>query len=144
MATHSIPGRRVRALRSRAGLTQTELAQRLGVSASYLNLIEHERRPLTAGVLVRLAQVLDLDLRGMGSGLDADLLADLQEAFADPLFEGAPPPEAEVRDLAITSPEAARSVVRLHRAYVTAQASARTLAAQAMDREDLPGMAMSE
>jgi predicted transcriptional regulator/transcriptional regulator with XRE-family HTH domain len=144
MATPRIPGRRVRALRSRAGLSQTDLAQRLGISASYLNLIEHERRTLTAGLLVKLAQVLDLDLRGLASGLDAGLVADLQEAFADPLFEGAPPPEAEVRDLAISSPEAARAVVRLHRAYATAQASVRTLADQAMDREGLPGMSTAE
>jgi hypothetical protein len=115
------------------------LAERLGISASYLNLIEHERRSLTAGLLVRLAQTLDLDLRALTSGLDARLVADLMEVFADPLFEGAAPQEAEVRELAISSPDAARAVARLHQAYTAAQASARTLAAQVLDREDLPG-----
>ena len=63
MALLKIPGAKVRVLRQKAGLTQADLAQKLGISASYLNLIEHERRPVTAAVLVRLAQVLDLDLR---------------------------------------------------------------------------------
>jgi len=134
----------VRALRSRAGLSQAALAERLGISSSYLNLIEHDRRKLTAGLLVRLAQVLDLDVRALASGLDGRLAADLHEVFTDPLFEGAAPPEAEVRDLVISSPEAARAVARLHQAYKTAQASARTLASQALDRQDLPGMSTSE
>jgi len=48
-------GAKVRALRRRQGLTQADLAKRLGVSASYLNLIENNRRPLTATLLLKLA-----------------------------------------------------------------------------------------
>ncbi len=119
------------------------LAQRLGVSASYLNLIEHDRRPLTAGLLVRLAQVLDLDLKSLAAGQDAKLSADLVEVFADPLFEGGAPTEDELREVAVTSPEAARAIIRLHQAYAAAQTSAQTLAAQAMDRQDVQGMTRS-
>lgn len=138
------PGRKVRGLRLKAGLSQADLAQRIGISASYLNLIEHERRPVTAGVLVRLAQVLDIDLRSVASGLDAQLVQDLLEVFSDPLFEGAAPAEAELRDLAASSPEAARAITRLHHAYSQAQSSARTLASRVLDHEDLPGSASAE
>jgi hypothetical protein len=144
MATLKVPGRRVRALRQAGGLTQAALAERLGISASYLNLIEHERRTLTAGLLVRLAQVLDLDLRTLAAGLDPRVAADLHEVFADPLFEGAAPPEAEIRDLAVASPDAARAVITLHQAYATAQASVRTLAARVLDHQDLPGTPTAE
>ena len=144
MATLKVPGRKVRALRRHAGLSQADLAQRLGISASYLNLIEHERRTLTAGLLVKLAQVLDLDLRSIASSLDARVLQDLEEVFADPLFEGSGPADAEIRDLAISSPEVARAIARLHQAYAAAQASARTLATQVLDRQDVPGMPTAE
>jgi predicted transcriptional regulator/DNA-binding XRE family transcriptional regulator len=144
MATSGIPGRKVRAIRTRAGLTQAGLAERLGISPSYLNLIEHDRRSLSAVLLVRLAQTLDLDLRAIAEGLDARLVADLLEVFADPLFEAAAPPESEVRDLALSSPDAARAIARLHQAYAAAQNSARALAAQVLDREDVPGMASAE
>jgi predicted transcriptional regulator/DNA-binding XRE family transcriptional regulator len=140
----TVPGRKVRALRTRAGLSQAALAERLGISSSYLNLIEHDRRRLTAGLLVRLAQVLDLDLRSLSSGLDARLVADLQEAFADSLFEGSAPPEAELREIAVSSPETARAIARLHQAYKAAQSSARTLSSQALDRQDLPGMSTAD
>jgi XRE family transcriptional regulator, fatty acid utilization regulator len=143
MAIPAVPGRKVRALRQRAGLAQAALAQRLEVSASYLNLIEHDRRPLTAGLLLRLAQVLDLDLKSLGSRSDPQITADLIEAFSDPLFEGAAPAEHEVRELAVTSPETARALLRLHQAYAAAQTSVQTLAAQVLEGQDVPGLARS-
>jgi hypothetical protein len=133
-------GRKVRAMRARAGLTQAALAQRVGVSASYLNLIENDRRPLPAGLLIRLAQVLDLDLKAFAAGEEAQIAADLAEVFGDPLFEGAGPSEADARDVAAAQPEVARSVVQLHHAYVAARASAQTLATRVLDHQDVPGL----
>jgi predicted transcriptional regulator/transcriptional regulator with XRE-family HTH domain len=133
-------GQRVRALRQRAGLSQAALAERLEVSPSYLNLIEHDRRPLTASLLIRLAQVLDLDLKAIATGEDGKLAGDLLEVFADPLFAGVAPAETGLRDLAISEPELARAIVHLHHAYTAAHSSAQTLAAQVLDRHDLPGM----
>ena len=48
-------GSKVRALRRREGLSQADLASKLGISASYLNLIENHKRPLPAPLLVKLA-----------------------------------------------------------------------------------------
>src|SRR4051794_31415926 len=83
-------GRRIRPLRVRLGLTQASLAARLGISASYLNLVEHDRRPVTSAMLLELARVLDVDLRTLAAGADGDLLASLVEIFSDPLFEDHP------------------------------------------------------
>jgi predicted transcriptional regulator/transcriptional regulator with XRE-family HTH domain len=132
-------GRRVKGLRTRAGLTQAALAERLQISASYLNLIENERRPLPAQLLIRLAQVLEVDLRSIGPGEDPRLLGDLLEVFADPLFAESPPTEQELREMAAATPGIARALVHLHHAYSEAHASANTLAATVLDREDLPG-----
>jgi len=143
MVSRSTLGRKIRALRQRAGMSQTVLAQRLQISASYLNLIEHERRPLPAALLLRIAGLLDLDLRSIVPGEDAKLASDLAEAFADRLFEGAVPPESEVRELAASSPELARAIVQLHHAYVAARTSAEELASDVLDRHDLPGMERS-
>ena len=74
-------GSRVRALRSRKGLTQKAMAERLGISASYLNLIEHNRRPLSVEVLLKLATVFDVDVRGFATEDDERLAEDLVEAF---------------------------------------------------------------
>ena len=133
-------GRRIRALRQKHGLTQAALAQRLRISPSYLNLVEHDRRPLTAALLIHLARELDLDLKTFDQSQDAHLTAELVEVFGDPLFEGAGPREDEIRALASENPDLARAVLRLHHAYESVRASAQTLADQVLDREDLPGI----
>ncbi|MBM3484049.1 MAG: helix-turn-helix transcriptional regulator, partial [Alphaproteobacteria bacterium] len=56
-------GQRVRRLRRERGLTQAQMAERLGVSTSYLNLIERNQRPVTVQFLLKLGQVFDIDLQ---------------------------------------------------------------------------------
>lgn len=138
----SIPhlGRRIRALRLREGLTQTSMAERLGVSTSYLNLVEHDRRPLSANLLIKLAQFTDLDLKSFAPGEHTKLTAVLMEVFGDPVFEGNAPAEAEARELVAANPDVARAVLHLYHAFAEARSSASTLAAQVLDRQDLAGM----
>jgi len=133
-------GKRIRVLRARQGLTQAAFAQRLGVTPSYLNLVEHDRRPVSANLLIRLAQITDLDLKSLAAGEDTQLIAALMEAFGDPVFEGSAPAEAEIRDFVAASPEVARAVIHLHHAFTGLRGSASTLAAQVLDRQDLAGM----
>ena len=73
-------GGRLKRLRRELGLTQTRMATDLGVSPSYLNHLERNQRPVTAQVLLRLAQAYDLDLRAFSGEADKGGEADLQEA----------------------------------------------------------------
>src|SRR5271165_4127067 len=120
-------GAKLRALRRRENLTQLELSERLGISASYLNLIENNRRPLTAPLLIRLAQTFRLDLQSFATSDDSRLVADLHEAFGDPLFDSHGLTNADLRELAVTSPNVARAVTTLYRAYADARESVSTL-----------------
>jgi predicted transcriptional regulator/transcriptional regulator with XRE-family HTH domain len=126
-------GRRIRALRSRMGLSQAELAKRLGVSATYLNLLEHDRRPVTSTLLLELARVLDVDLRVLSSGADAELIAALSEVFSEPLFEDHPLTQPELSAFIDASPEIARAVLWLHRAYSGARESLNALGERLLD-----------
>jgi transcriptional regulator with XRE-family HTH domain len=101
------------------------MAERLAISPSYLNLIEHDRRPLTTELLLRLAQHYDLDLKAFAAGEDARLVADLAEAFGDALFEEHPLTRREIADFVATSPDVARAVVALHGAYTAARGTPR-------------------
>jgi predicted transcriptional regulator/DNA-binding XRE family transcriptional regulator len=133
-------GAKVRALRRREGLSQVQLADKLGVSPSYLNLIENNRRPLPAAVLIKLAQLFGFDLHEFGSDEDARLVSDLMEAFSDSLFEPHALTSPDVRELATGSPAAARAVLTLYRAYADARESAASLASRLSDGEELTGM----
>lgn len=128
MSDGPLLGAKVRALRRREQMTQIALADRLGISPSYLNLIENNRRPLTAPLLLKLAQLFQLDLQTFAaSEEDARLSADLLEAFGDPLFDGHSITNQDLRELVASSPSVARAVMTLYRSYVAARDSAETL-----------------
>jgi transcriptional regulator with XRE-family HTH domain len=88
MPLSALTGTRLREHRLAAGLKQAEVAAAAGISASYLNLIEHERRSATPKVQARLADALGLDRAALAGGRDAALLDDLRAAA----FEAAPGP----------------------------------------------------
>jgi predicted transcriptional regulator/DNA-binding XRE family transcriptional regulator len=129
-------GPKIRALRRRHEMTQAVFAERLGVSASYLNLIENGRRPLPAGLLVKLAETFDVDVRAFAGNDDARIVSNLLEVFADPLFEGEELSTVDVREMASASPQAAHAVLMLYRAYKGARGTTDQLVAQLTDGED--------
>jgi predicted transcriptional regulator/DNA-binding XRE family transcriptional regulator len=140
MADVPLLGAKLRALRRRENLTQVELAQRLEISASYLNLIENNRRPLTAPLLIRLAQTFQLDLQSFAASDDSRLLADLLEAFGDPLFDHHGLTNADLRELAVTSPNVARAAITLYRSYAAARDSVSMLGERLSMGEGLAGV----
>jgi predicted transcriptional regulator/DNA-binding XRE family transcriptional regulator len=117
MATQKIyAGASLRETRGRAGLTQRAFADRLGVSLPYLSQMENNHRPVSAGVLLRLASEFSVDLGAMAVG-DADrMVLDMAEALADPIFDS-PPPRADLRLAATNAPAFARAFLDLYRAH---------------------------
>jgi XRE family transcriptional regulator, fatty acid utilization regulator len=110
-------GPRVRLLREQDGLTLDALAERLGISTSYLSQIETNQRPLTARVLIEMAKSFRLDPREFDAEDETRLIADLREASAD-LSLGTPAPSlTELRLAATATPTMAHQFLALHRAY---------------------------
>src|SRR5690349_14329521 len=91
-------GPRFRRIRRQLGLSQTQMAEGLGVSPSYVNLIERNQRPVSAQILLRLAETYDLDLRDLAAGEDDRAFAELNEIIADPIFRALELPKQELRD----------------------------------------------
>lgn len=128
MATRPMMGTAIRRLRQERGLTQAALASRAGISTSYLNLIEHNRRPLTDAVGRALAGAMELDPHEIASGEDARILAGLSEVFGDPLFRDSAPPPEDVAALAALPRSIGRAFLALHRASRLAREESRLLA----------------
>ena len=80
-------GRKVRELREGQRATQSQFAERIGISTSYLNQIENNQRPVSAAVLLALAEKCQVDIAALSSGENDRLLSALSEALSDPLFE---------------------------------------------------------
>lgn len=107
----------LRETRSRLGLTQKAFAERLKVSLPYLNQMENNHRPVSAGVVLALAGEFGLDVTELSTGDAGRLVSDMREALADPVFGEAAPPLADLRLAASNAPALARAFLELHRAY---------------------------
>lgn len=128
-------GARLRRLRKELAQTQAQFAESLGVSPSYLNLLERNQRPVTARVLLSLAEAFDVDVRAFAAESDRQLIADLKEAIADPVLKGADMDVRDVQELADAHPRAAEALARLHQAYRESNAAAADLALRATGEE---------
>ncbi len=127
-------GVKLREIRARLKLTQADYASRLGVSLSYLNQMENNHRPVSARVVVALAQELGTDVAELAAGSTERLVADIREALADPVFDPAPP-LGDIQLLAANAPNLARAFLTLHAELREAQDRLAQLN-EALGRED--------
>jgi len=123
-------GVRLRRLREERNLKQVELAGALGISASYLNQLEQNQRPLTVPVLLKINAVFGVDVQLFSEDEEARLITDLRDALSDGTEAVS---VAEVRELALNMPAVGRTLVALHRRYREAAERSEAMAAQLGD-----------
>ena len=119
-------------------MSQQMLASRLGISASYLNLIEHDQRNVTATLLNKLTATLEIELAALSGTSERRLQAGLREVFSDPMLAHEAVGEADVEALATANPKAARAVLTLYRAWRVAREDGSVLALPSGRRLLLP------
>ena len=107
-------GPSLRRIRRREGLTQAAMATTLGISASYLNLIERNQRPLSARLLLAMAQHFDFDPRTLGSHEEAGGVDGLRRRLVDTLFDDLAIDRDEVVEWLNAAPQAAVAFARLY------------------------------
>jgi XRE family transcriptional regulator, fatty acid utilization regulator len=109
-------GAKVRHLRESRTMSQADLARLLEISPSYLNQIEHNTRPLTVPVLLRITEAFGVDTEFFASNDTSRLVADVKEVLLDEAL-GVEVTQSELTDLASNLPSIAQALVRLHRSY---------------------------
>lgn len=110
-------GPSLRRLRRDLGLTQADMAADLDVSASYVALLERNHRPLSAEMLLRLAQTYKLDMAALAGDGGVDETARLQAALKDPMFADIELSSLETTDVATNFPGITEALLRLYTAY---------------------------
>ncbi len=95
MKREALTGSRIRERRVMAGQKQADLAKEIGISASYLNLIEHNRRRIGGKLLLGIASALGVEPTALTEGAEAALISTLREAADDAGLSG---PEAARAD----------------------------------------------
>jgi predicted transcriptional regulator/transcriptional regulator with XRE-family HTH domain len=109
-------GGRLRQLREERRLNQAELAKALQISPSYLNQLEHNSRPLTVPVLLRISEVFGVDASFFAPQDTTRLVAELGEVLLDDEFD-AKVSSQELGSFVSSQPGLAQAVVTMHRRY---------------------------
>jgi hypothetical protein len=114
MPRSALSGTRIRSLRTARRLGQADLARLAGISASYLNLIEHNRRRAGPGLLAALARALEVPPSALDEGSGDALLEGLRSAAArlSPGTGEAPPEIDRAEDMAGRFPGWAALIAR--------------------------------
>ncbi|GBR08073.1 helix-turn-helix domain-containing protein [Acetobacter oeni] len=131
-------GRIVRRLRQERDLSQQALAARLGISASYLNLIEHDQRAVTATLLIKFTRALDVSIETLSGTEEQKLEAQLREALSEPELGTDMENAAHEVSVLAAQPAIARAVLTLHQAWRAARHDAEGMALPGGRRIILP------
>lgn len=108
-------------------MTQVALASAVGISSSYLNLIEHNRRPIGGALLLRIAAELGTNADQLAGREEARMAAELEEMAADPTLPAALP-AAAIPQMVGQAPDLARAALATYRAYRDARLQGEALA----------------
>ncbi|MBC6439235.1 MAG: DUF2083 domain-containing protein [Rhodospirillales bacterium] len=109
------------------GLTQAALAREVGISASYLNLIEWNKRQIAGPLLRRTAEALDLSLDELDGAAERRLLESLTEIAHLPPVENLGPEVPRTGELIGRFPGWARGIATLARSERDARSRAQVL-----------------
>lgn len=107
-------GGKIRHLRRQRSMNQSDLAVALGISPSYLNLIEHNRRNVTVPLLLKLAGYFGLEITDLSESDEACIANDLMECFGDDIFADIDITNMDVRDVASSNPAVAKAMLHLY------------------------------
>lgn len=125
MSRDTLTGTRIRERRTIVGMRQADLARTVGISASYLNLIEHNRRRIGGKLVVSIAEALGVEPAMLTEGAEAAQIAALREAAADVGPEAAETHRAE--EFAGRFPGWAEVLTRTHRRVLSLESTVETL-----------------
>ena len=110
-------GPKLRELRQSRTLTQAEMAGELGVSASYINLIERNQRPASVKFLITLSDAYGLNWRELTRDSHGLALSDLRQITKDAAFGNQLPDIEELRSALDGAPNLVNGFVNIYNAY---------------------------
>ena len=106
-------GPKIKAFRRQLGIQANKLSDRLGISPSYLNLIENGKRKIDGDLLLKVCEELKIELSDLTNKSELNLISNLSELLGDELYEDLDILGPEVNDLVNTNPKIARALIKL-------------------------------
>jgi len=106
-------GPKIKAFRRQLGIQANKLAEQIGISASYLNLIESGKRNIDSNLIIKICSELRINVSDLTNKSDLNLENDISELLSDEIFEDLDILGPEVRDLVASNPKIAKALIKL-------------------------------
>ena len=106
-------GPKIKAFRRQLGIQANKLSEQLGISPSYLNLIESGKRKIDGDLVIKVCKELKIELSDLTNKYDLNLENNISELLGDELFEDLDILGPEVKDLVNTNPKIAKALIKL-------------------------------
>ena len=106
-------GPKIKAFRRQLGIQANKLSEQIGISASYLNLIESGKRNVDSNLIIKICSELRINVSDLTSKSDLNLENDISELLSDEIFEDLDILGPEVKDLVASNPKMAKALIKL-------------------------------
>jgi predicted transcriptional regulator/DNA-binding XRE family transcriptional regulator len=110
-------GPKIRKERRSKGLSQSDLSRNLGISASYLNLLESGRRTITVPLLIKIGNELGLSLKDLSIESNKRILSDIMDVLSNEMFEDLDITNLETNEFVVNNPNIAKALLTLNDTY---------------------------
>ena len=110
-------GSKIRKERRTKGLSQSDLSKKLGISASYLNLLESGRRTITVPLLIKIGNELALSLKDLTVESNKRMLSDVMEVLSNEIFEDLDITNLDTTEFIGNNPNIAKALLTLNDSY---------------------------
>jgi len=106
-------GHKIKSKRRSLGISQADMAKKLSISPSYLNLIESGKRKINVDLLLKLANELGIEISDISKKTDTNLYQNLMDVLGDNLFEDLDITNFDIKEIVNTNPLIAKALVKL-------------------------------
>ena len=106
-------GHKIKTKRRKLGVSQLDMSKKLSISPSYLNLIESGKRKINVDLLLKLSNVIGIEISDISKKVDTNLYQNLMDLLGDNLFEDLDITNFDIKELVNTNPLIAKALVKL-------------------------------
>ena len=106
-------GHKIKSKRRKLGILQANMAKKLFISPSYLNLIESGKRKINVDLLLKLSNELGIEMSDISKKTDTNLYQNLMDVLGDNLFEDLDITNFDIKEIVNSNPLIAKALVKL-------------------------------
>jgi len=106
-------GHKIKSKRRKLGISQADMAKKLYISPSYLNLIESGKRKVNVDLLLKLSNELGIEMSDISKKTDTNLYQNLMDVLGDNLFEDLDITNFDIKEIVNSNPLIAKALVKL-------------------------------